>query len=95
MDLLSKEDFSFKKKLLFHTLNQTKMESKNTQKVMLELELPSDKLEALKPMIKEGKIKIVLGKNSFVACNAAFVACNAAFTENRAAFIACNAAFTK
>jgi predicted transcriptional regulator len=69
--------------------------TKKTQKVLLELELPADKLESLKPMMKDGKLKIVMGKNSFVACNAAFVACNAAFTEHKAAFVACNAAFTK
>ena len=71
------------------------MAAKRTQKVMLELQLPADKLEALKPMIKDGKIKITLGPNSFVACNAAFIACNSAFTEHKAAFVACNAAFTK
>lgn len=73
------------------------METKKTktQKVILELELPSDKMESLKPIIAEGKIKIVMGSNSFVACNAAFVACNSAFTENKVAFIACNAAFVK
>jgi hypothetical protein len=69
--------------------------NKTTKKLMIELEIPEDKLEALKPIIKEGKIKVVLGKNSFVACNAAFVACNAAFTEKKVAFIACNAAFIK
>jgi hypothetical protein len=43
-----------------------------TQKVLLELELPADKLKALSPIMKDGKIKIVMGKDSFVACNAAF-----------------------
>lgn len=69
--------------------------TKKSQKVIIELELPSEKLEALKPMMKDGKLKIVLGKKSFVACNAAFIACNAPFKEHKAAFIACNAAFTK
>jgi hypothetical protein len=71
------------------------MATTKTQKVMLELELPADKLEALKPIMKDGKLKIVIGKNSFIACNAAFVACNIAFAEHKAAFIACNAAFIK
>lgn len=71
------------------------MATKKMQKVLIELQLPADKVELLKPGLKDGKLKIVLGKNSFVACNAAFVACNAAFKESRAAFIACNAAFIK
>lgn len=66
-----------------------------SKKVMIELEIPESKLEALKHIIKDGKIKVVLGKNSYVACNAPFVACNSAFTEHKAAFVACNAAFAK
>lgn len=66
-----------------------------TQKVLLELELPADKLKALSPIMKDGKIKIVMGKDSFIACNAALVACNSAFTEHKATFVACNATFSK
>ena len=68
---------------------------KKTKKVVIELELPANKLEKLKPMLKGGKLKIVLGQNSFIACNAPFVACNAPFTEQKVAFIACNAAFSR
>jgi len=67
--------------------------AKRSKKVILELELPASKLKALAPLIKNGKLNIVLGPNSFIACNAPFVACNAPFSEGKAAFIACNAAF--
>lgn len=66
-----------------------------TKKVLLELQLPVDKLKALTPVIRDGKITLTLGKNSFVACNASFIACNSAFSENKAAFVACNAKFSK
>jgi hypothetical protein len=53
----------------------------------LDLELSSDQLRVLAPLIEaNGKIKIAgeIQDNrltvSFIACNAAFLACNAAFT---------------
>lgn len=69
---------------------------KQNQRVTIELELPANKVEELKPLIQNGKLKIVLGQKSFVACNAAFVACNSPFTaDKKVAFLACNAAFKK
>ena len=49
------------------------------QKVILELELTSDKVEALKPLIKNDRLQLVLGKNSFIASKSIFIACNHAF----------------